>query len=182
MKKNHALTVAVFCSIIIGCEDKDNNLNLQSDLNDQYLDESTLKVNNSDIQKNLYASIDSTFSIENESYRVLVSQYDMSEDAYRKGDTLPRPTYVCYMEIFSSSGTILLQDSLYRNSWDYAGKIESIYAYQIELPQLHYENDEIIAEFSVYEMTSMDAITGSLAYNVKENKSRKFWIETKIDY
>lgn len=139
------------------------------------------RTTDTDYTNTLYASVDSTFEIEQQNYRVHVDQFDLSEQAYAEGDTLPRPTYLCTMEIYSASGTVLFQDSLYRDSWGYPGKIESIQAYQLNFPQLYYLNDEIVAAYNIYEMNSMDAIIGSVAFNVKNHQSRMFWEEAYIE-
>lgn len=170
-QQTNILLVLATTFLISGCVDQNHATNTVTNNGNS----APVEKSNSTNSNTLYASIDSTFEVNDETFNVKINQFDLSEDAYQKGDTLPRPTYVCIMEIYSNSGTILYQDSLLRDSWGYPGKIESISAYQISLPQLFYLNDEIIAAYNIYEMNSMDAIIGSVAFNVQSMETRMFW-------
>ncbi len=176
-KQTNTFFTLISVVMLSSCVEQTNTSNTKSN----EVDTNSLEENKSNNSNTLYASIDSTFEINDKTFKVKVNQFDLSEDAYQKGDTLPRPTYVCTMEIYSNSGTILYQDSLLRDSWGYPGKIESISAYQISLPQLFYLNDEIIASYNIYEMNSMDAIIGSVAFNVQSMETRMFWEEVYLE-
>ena len=129
---------------------------------------------------NLYAEVDSLFLMNGRKFTVNVKQYDLTELALNKGDTLTRPTFVCALRIFDTNKKLVFKDSLDVTSWGYPGKIKKIEAYQIAFPMLSNSADEIIASFNVFETVSEDVIAGKIGFNVNSNKTRYFWEEATL--
>jgi hypothetical protein len=125
----------------------------------------------------IYAQADSTFNVAGKIFAVTVTQLDLTEMTVAKGDTLSRPTYACMVAIADSNKKNVFADSVLRDSWGYGGKIAPIDAYQISLPMLSSQANEIILSFNVYEEVDGDAITGHIAFDVNTLQSRYYWEE-----
>jgi hypothetical protein len=130
----------------------------------------------------VYAQVDSLFLINDHEFRVQIKQFDLTELAAMRGDTMSRPTFTCSIKIFDGHREAVFSDSVHRDSWGYAGKIVPIEAYEIALPQLQYEGDEIILSFPVYEEQANDAISGCIAFNIRTKLPRYFWKESSMEY
>lgn len=126
----------------------------------------------------LLAKVDSTISLDGSNYHLSLSQYDLTEIATAHGDTLQRPTYACTIDITDDGGTLLFSDSVLRDSWGYPGRIAPIEAYQINFPNLHYHENEIILIFKIYELSDGDSIDGIITFNVVTKESRYHWKES----
>ena len=120
-------------------------------------------------------------NINGKKFRVNVKQYDMTELANSKGDTLSRPVYEIALKIFDSSDKLLFKDSVDVESWGYPGKIKRINEYQIAFPQLTNTGNEIVASFNVWEESSMDVILGRIAFDIVSNKANYSWAEGSME-
>ena len=179
MKKS-MLTVPFFISggLLLSCngttdsiEDKPNNS----------ASTSTETNSESDNISYVYASVDTLMEVNQTTYHVHVDQLDLTDQATQDGDLRPGRTYVCVMEIELPGGEVLYSDTLYRDSWGYKGKIESIDAYQMALPQISSHENEIIASYYIFEYNSLDAISGNVAFDTNSKKVRLFWEESYIE-
>ncbi|GHN02017.1 hypothetical protein WSM22_35060 [Cytophagales bacterium WSM2-2] len=142
-------------------------------------DESTSDtVQTADQESSLYAEIDSTFTIDGQKFKVNVKQFDLTEQATAKGDTLSRPTYKCIVTIADSNKKMLLSDSVTRDSWGYPGKIVAIDAYQVTMPLLSASGSEIIFKFKVFELKDDDAIDGFISFDTKKLAPKYYWKES----
>ena len=175
--KSIYLTIPAVCMLIFSCTS--NQEETPSGEQNQASSEPALQPGGT--LQVIYASVDSTFVIGGETFAVSVDQLDLTEQAYAAGDTLERPTYACIMEIFSGTGELLFEDSLTRDSWGYPGKIEAIDAYQITMPELIFKDNEIVASYRVYELNSMDAILGSVAFDIESHEARFYWEESFLE-
>jgi hypothetical protein len=126
----------------------------------------------------LYAQLDSVLTIDGKVFTVQVKQFDLTDVATRKGDTLNRPTYVCKVRIMDAARKIVFADSVLRDSWAYPGKIVSIDAYEIALPTLQNKDSEIILAFNIFEQYDGDAITGFIAFDIYTREFRYYWEES----
>jgi len=168
MKKTIALLFGL--AVLISCNSKKDDKSSSMD---------SLSV--SQLETSLYAQVDSTFKINGKEFRINVKQFDLTETAIAKGDTMSRPTYQCIVNIFDSNKKIVLTDSLTRESWGYPGKIVSIDAYQIAMPMLTASGNEIILQFKVFEMKDDDTIDGFIAFDVNKLTARYYWQESTLE-
>jgi hypothetical protein len=129
----------------------------------------------------MYGQVDSTFNIQGKTFTVQVKQFDLTDIAILSGDTITRPTFTCAVRIVDEHDKVIFADSILRDSWAYPGKMVSIDAYQIAFPQLKCEGNEIVLSFNVFEHFDGDAITGSIAFDIKTNEARYFWQESLED-
>lgn len=159
-------------SIIISCGTHSENR--ASSLDSLATD--SVKVSNAK-NLSLYAQLDSVLTIDGKVFTVQVQQFDLTDLAAGKGDTLNRPTYVCKARIMDAAGKIVFADSVLRDSWAYPGKIVSIDAYEIALPQLQSKGSEIVLAFNVFEQYEGDAITGFIAFDIYTREFRYYWEE-----
>jgi hypothetical protein len=128
----------------------------------------------------LYGQTDSTFTMHDKVFHVNVKQFDLTEKAIHEGDTMSRPVYACAVRIVDMNKKVVYRDSLLRDSWGYPGKIVPIDAYQIALPQLRAEGNEIILSFHIYEEYDGDAIDGFIAFDISAHTDRYYWQEAAL--
>jgi hypothetical protein len=126
----------------------------------------------------MYGQLDSAFNINGRIFTVNVKQFDLTDIAILSGDTITRPTFTCAVSIVNDSNKVIFADSILRDSWAYPGKIVSIDAYQIALPQMRFEGNEIVLSFNIFEHFDGDAIKGLIAFDIRTNTARFFWEES----
>jgi hypothetical protein len=142
----------------------------------------SLSVDPETLKNSIYQRMDSVFQIDGKTFAVNVLQYDFTDIATGRGDTLGRPTYACVVKITDANKKVVFADSLLRDSWGYPGKIKPIEAYILIMPEVFsFKENEIVLPFTVYEDQSSDAILGSVAFNIQTLKSRYFWEERLLD-
>lgn len=180
-KLDTILIFGVVSSITFGCSQKETT---KANTDNSKSNETTISgedVAGVDGLTFVYASIDSVVTIDNKTYSIHVDQVDYTNLSYIKNDTLPRPTYGCHFTIRDEASKIICQDSVFRDSWGYPGKISSIDAYQIALPEIIAQDKEIQLRFKVYDYATLDAILGVFAIRPVNKEIRLFWEESSIE-
>ncbi|MBS1508152.1 MAG: hypothetical protein JSS79_16045 [Bacteroidetes bacterium] len=124
-----------------------------------------------------FAHIDSLFVVNNNTFRVTVSQFDVSEQPEFKTDSSAHPVYLSWVEVRDANRQLLLSDSLYRDSWGYPGKTASIKSYQLYFPVIRVEDNAIVFRFNLYDEKNEEGVWGVITYDVVKRKSDYSWVE-----